>query len=76
MWGVRVSGRDEVGTFGARWGLEMFSRLSQTAYQHFGSKPQNLGDLVVDIRYLYYRLFCQIFRILLVYSGVGIKLLG
>jgi hypothetical protein len=43
-----VSGRDEVRTFGASWGLEVFNKLSQIAIQHFGSKRQNLGDLVVD----------------------------
>jgi hypothetical protein len=36
--GVCVSDRDEVRTFGALWGLEMFSMLSQIANQHFGTK--------------------------------------
>jgi hypothetical protein len=44
--GVRAGGKDEVRTFGAWWGLELFSVLTQFAIQYFGTKAQNLEDLV------------------------------
>ena len=47
IYGVCVSGGDEVRTFGAWCLLEMFRILSQIAYQHFGTKPHDLGELVV-----------------------------
>jgi peroxiredoxin family protein len=40
--GVCASGRDEVRTFGAWWGLEMF-KMSQIADKHVNLTPQNLG---------------------------------
>jgi hypothetical protein len=47
--GVCVSGREEVRTFGAGWGLEMFNILLKIAIQHFETKAQNLGELMVVI---------------------------
>ena len=43
MCGVCVSGRDEVRTFDAWWGLEIFKLLSQIA----NPAPQTLGELVM-----------------------------
>jgi hypothetical protein len=40
-----------VNMFGAWWGLDMFSMLSQIANQHFGTKAHNLGELAVGFMY-------------------------